>query len=837
MTKYSLNFRSTVGSWGETGSDGVVRGEAYPTTIAGLECGWVNATPSLSDYAGATDAKLSGRNNTNISNAYFRIDLPDGPGTYRIWLACGALSSTVNTGFLIRDGSGSAVQTIGSTSVTGNGTAANADVLDASGATIDYPVYLSGGGGTYVEHTFVNDHVRIERNGITIYLDNVQIESQADPLVDCVLTTEFGTGTHAGTIWAKEPAGKGIGRVSSASGTQSFSVVAGGTYFDIETRGSEKWLVTTGTRIPDSWSDTVTIRQTSGGTHDTDFVLTATAIDRPVTGLLGAVSSLTLSRREFINDAIDTDEWPGYEGQAFVSDQVVTDLSDFETKLKAITPNGTGWYRLRLQNGTYDGTPSFSGSGKDFGTGGLLVEPDTGHAPVFKGYCSFFHIRKMHFRNCTLTPRLSVGVSSDPVFETSSATTTPYPLWRFDNCNIGHFYDAGFDVADHAEWRDFARPIFAEQVIVKNCAVNGMRNFIVMSSGRMFVSDDTTYQNVRQDFHGLSLAFYLDTPRGVFADDSLYVRFKGCRAWNNPDIYTGLASPPHGDWLQVRRTDGAYPFTAGINGGSGAWTVGTQIIVSQGGGAWNVYEIATSAGAGQLDTGNPPTGTGTGITCGDCTVDYVQAWTKMSNMYVLIEDCAILQDGTTVDLAGTAQPNVQFTINSGDGVGHSYEVVAVNCICASANTRGIIFPDATVHAEFLTLVGGAEKALDNDRAIISAPTVRARRNVVGADASDLENITATVALYSERNVAVSFKNGAAVGVRPATHLAGPFNDYGGGLGWGYSDFVDDGTVTGAEFASALSKRLHHLTGAAGAKLREVHEVEVGAETFELVVAP
>lgn len=48
--------------------------------------------------------------------------------------------------------------------------------------------------------------------------------------------------------------------------------------------------------------------------------------------------------------------------------------------------------------------------------------------------------------------------------------------------------------------------------------------------------------------------------------------------------------------------------------------------------------------------------------------------------------------------------------------------------------------------------------------------------------------------------------------------------------------TDDETVTAAEFRSAMSKQMHHLTGAAGAKLREVHTITVGAEDYDIEIS-
>ena len=84
MARHVLNFRSTAGAWGEVSPAGAALGSTlYPASVAGLTVGWVSAA-TAADYASATDARLSGRNLTNTDGNYFRIDLPNGPGRYRL---------------------------------------------------------------------------------------------------------------------------------------------------------------------------------------------------------------------------------------------------------------------------------------------------------------------------------------------------------------------------------------------------------------------------------------------------------------------------------------------------------------------------------------------------------------------------------------------------------------------------------------------------------------------------------------------------------------------------------------------------------------------------------
>lgn len=841
MTKHSLNFRSTAGSWAETGSDGAILGDAYPVVRGGLTCGWSIAV-TKTDYVYASNARLSGRNNIN-TGAYFRVDLPLGPGTYRIWLAVGAINTTAPTAFIIRDGAGSVIASTASTSV-GGGVLASANVMDASGAVIPYATYISTG-GTYVEFTATSSYIQIARTaGVTLYLANIQLEPQTTPLVDAVLSTEFGTGTHTGSILPKQPAQHGIGKVSSSSGTQAFTLTAGGTYFALETRSGATWLVTTSTRIPDAWTGSVTVRQTSdGATHDTTFSLTASTVSRPVTGELGRITTETYLKRKEILDVVDGELWAGYTGQAFVSDQTSNSYTDLVSKINALTPNGTGWYRIRLQNGTWTGN-ALNLSQKDFGTGGLLIEPDTGHDPAINCEFRYCALRKCHVRGLRIVPR---GANNGYYnFTCTIPSSAPYPLWKFTGNRIGAYYaDTAFSTADWVTWADFAGFEFVEQIDVSDNAVNGILNLATISGGRIMNFRRNNCQNVAMDFHALTTAFRFNTPRGVFADNYTYAVIQDVTAWNNPDVYTGLITgvTPHGDMLQVRRTTGgtyAYPTTsAGLNGSSSVpWVVG---YVGFNPTINKLYTVTAITGDALLDPLNQPTGTGTGIISGNLTFDYLQDYTLGTTLKVLMERICSMQSGDTINGPGNATPNNQFVINSNSEWNNILEVVAINNIPASSNSRGIDAgdTDGDVWAEYNSFVGGATKALDNDQALVKGRNLRLRGNITGV-VSDLPYTTGSVSKTEELAKPVNWQNSAVTPFLPAEHLKGPFTKY-ISTGWGYP-FTDDGTQTPAQIQSALSKTLHHLTGAAGARLTEKHTITVtdslGATvTLTLDVAP
>ena len=836
MTVYSLDFRSTSGGTGsftpESAPNDYVIGDLYGSsgvTRNGLTFGW-SAAVTKADRASATDARLAGRNNINTAGVYFQVTLPNGPGTYRLWIAQGALTTPVTTALTVEDGgTGNALLTIGST------TPGSGQVTDASGAVISQSTYLSTG-GTYVDVVATQDHLRFKRSTTNLYLANIQIEPQITPLVDATLTKEDGTGTHAGVVWAQEPARRPIGKLASAVGTQNFSVITGGTYYTVETRNGFPWLVTTGTRIPNGWSGNVVVRQDTGtATRDTTFALTSTSITRETTGVLGQVPSVTMAKRAEVKTVMDAEKWAGYSGQAFASDQVATSTSDFTTKFNALTPDGTSWYRIRLQSGTWTGTGNLSQ--KNFGTGGLLIEPDTGHDPVVRSLFTNCVARKVHWRNTILPVSLTAGFK----FIGTIPGSGPYPIWKFSGNRIGEFFDAGYALSNSASFADFCNFEFVEQAIFENNTVVGVGNVFMVSGGRIMSSVGNTFRNLVADTHRFSPAYRFTTPRGVFADDITYAELRDNTTWDKCDTYTGLSSgaTPHGDNLQIGRTTSGYQycysFTAtGMNGGATPWVVGAV-----GFNAANSKLYICTVG-GLIDTNNKPTGTGTGIVSGTTTWNYLQDYTIATTMKIWMENVVNHSDGVTTNVAG-ASPDNQFFINSNQGFNNSYEIVAINCIGASVNNRGIEGGfDGDVWASQCSFVSGAQKAMDSNPAYVTGRNVHASRCIVGRAGSN-PNLSGTVSLVDDLNIGADFSSASTGATQPDQFMKGPFTNFGGGIGWGYPTLVDDGSVTADQFRSSLSQILHHLTGAAGARMREQRTITLtdgtNTTTSTLVILP
>lgn len=833
MTVYSFNFRSTAGSWGETSPAVAILGDLYTGAALanGVVAGWSIAPGSKADYASASNAKLSGRNLTNNAGVHFRIDLPNGPGTYRIWIAAGALSTTTTTAFALFMGAQTtAYATVAATSV------ASGNVMDASGAVITTATYIASG-GTYIEFTTTENYIRVERNGTNMYINNIQLEPQVSPLGASVLSDEHGDTTHSGTIWAQEPAGKIIGKVTAATGAQSFAVQgAAATYFTVETRGSTQYLVTTSTRIPNGWSGNVVIRQTSGvDTYDTTFALTATAITRPLTGILGQVTSETIFQRQRVLTVMQ-EAWPGYQGQAFASDVTVTSAAGLASAISGLAPDGTSWYRIRVRNGTYAGT-THSVTNQNFGNGGLLIEPDAGHDPVVQAQFNNFNLRKCHIRNLILVPPTSVGATPSYVFNHGITGGGFYPNVLISDCRIGYNFMTSPPSWD--QWGYFTSFEFVEQYQSINNRYSGIGLVHLISGGRImrFLNDDA--RNVVIDFHALSPAFRLGTPRGVFADDKTYVQIDGVTHLAAVDAYTGLSTgaTPHADFFQIRRLEKFYSYQAYPNGNTSArWAVGDVTLNLAEGRRYTVASTTTAGGAtAGVASGPGPSGTGTGIVTGGVVWDYAAPYNLATEFLVLIENTVSMLDGLTINAAGNASPGVQWFINSNGGTGNTNTLIQINNICGSNNVRGIeAGSESVVHAEFNTFCGPAETpdaAGGPSVSQITAGVVRARRNIVGRSGGQPQINSWIKTAVQDGNIGVDFTASSPAGSQPPDHMRGTFTRNSGGSGsWGYSTLQDDLVVSKADFRSAISKQLHHIAGTVGARLEEKHTITLSDGT-------
>ena len=148
MTFKGINFRSTSGYVSDGADDTYSLGEAYPTTRGGLTFGFSSSAASdTRNRSAGIDARLAGVVFANNSGATktFRLDLPNGAGTYNLRLAPGDFGAAQNNKIIIKDDS-TTLTTINAANITNR-------FNDATG-------YATSGG--YTDTGWVSSNTSIE---------------------------------------------------------------------------------------------------------------------------------------------------------------------------------------------------------------------------------------------------------------------------------------------------------------------------------------------------------------------------------------------------------------------------------------------------------------------------------------------------------------------------------------------------------------------------------------------------------------------------------------------------------------------------------------------------
>jgi hypothetical protein len=141
----------------------------------GMVAGTYNGT-FFRDRSQTLATQLAGMTFQNTNGATFRLDLPDGAGTYKVWFAGIDAASGQVTGWRLKDGtSGTEFATLDASSTTTQYVDINNTLQLASAFDVD--------GSNYVEHTFVNDYLTIQRD-TTLAAGNGVISSVWVELVD-----------------------------------------------------------------------------------------------------------------------------------------------------------------------------------------------------------------------------------------------------------------------------------------------------------------------------------------------------------------------------------------------------------------------------------------------------------------------------------------------------------------------------------------------------------------------------------------------------------------------------------------------------------------------------
>lgn len=895
MAYQTIACLSTAAGYSDNATNAYWLGEGYPTTRQGLTFGAITSGGSAttltgSDFSSPLTPLISGRISSNSSVYFLRVDLPNGAGKYRIKMGLGHKTTGLTTGFAIYSNytggtllHGVTTATLTAGQVLGvNGTIhANATDWAANTGYVELdltgPIYIAKSASAQLQL----NAVLLERQVTALEPLKVRKYGVAGP------TSNSGVMALQDTVHAKQPSGEILGIIETPVGlADAITIVGGGlaSYLTVNYSGGKNYLVYNSTRVPDTATPTLTLRQTTTGeTKDTSFTFTLVAAgDRPVDGtILGQITTPTWLHRAKVKAKRDA-AWFGYAGQSFVTDVAVASADAFTAAWEAITPNGTGWYRIRLQNGTYAKT--VYPSSKNFGTGGILVEPDTGHDPDFSVSWTMV-VSGLHLRGF----RSSLNSGSTIAFRFGSPSSAYTNKVVFESLRIGRMYRDGAVDSDVTLTSSYSGTAMyfshGESLVMKNMVFDGATVGISINGVRTVVDENNEAKRGVGDVMKFGVAVDYDSTSGFFADNDCYYWRKGQSTHQQLD-YDGFSTEAHQDNAQGatfgQNKSNWYKQTGkdGLQGISGSgyqknWQVGNSCHC-QGNG--NVYVCATApitssnGYVGGITGATMPTAMSTvgdrstGIVDGELTWDFLAVNPfRYSAMWVYWEDCVV----HAAAYSDTGNPaSTQFFINSNGGFDMPCYAAFVNCVAATPNIRGITNSGIKFGVSSKDVTQTSISGVTNDIGTVpnayavefcswvsSAKVPSARSVNLGQNQCDngvyvttRKNIVGMIATPSD--ISTLDSQGEIVSAWDASSTTPPsavcrggdgITTYGDGR-YGYSALFDDRGLTPAEVASGLSKVIHHNTGAAGARLKETHTITVtdslGASvTLTLDVAP
>lgn len=707
------------------------------------------------------------------------------------------------------------------------------------------------------------------------------LTQSATPLQDAVLIDE--DGFDAGdtpTLYCKEPERPVMqlnvlsGDASAASfsllGTLTSPTYGGdvGDYYQVITHNGGVWLATTDTRLPDDATGTIVVRQTdpssliSGSPHDTTFTPNfIPAGNRAITGREGLLSTpawLILDRVRTMASAA----WQGHESQPFNGgDAAVTSAAELQAlynTYKAAAASGQ-WFRIRLQEGgDWSTNISLTGDFYQDGTGGILIEPDTGHDPYITGAWTGTPMRGVHFRGLRFYCAALNGISirGDKAAGSSLSTLSAVVI---SECHFGP--DTWTDNVSLSTNYYPVRFFGSELLTVRDSSFYGFYNGVDAFDVRLFEFARNDMQQMQADLLGTSNSCKL---LGMFATDEclVYVHDNSAHNFNTAKpVGTTLANVIHVDWNQERTT---VDYSAGgtVPGAHESFVavVGQYLAVE------NLY-VCTQGGN---TSGTRPTHTAGTASDGEaawqwvCSIDDAPRVTKVFvNNFI---------DASTTDYVDSAnagdnkrfypQPQVHIMGNF-----LPMDMVQFNNIYLTSIDRGISIEqdasNAAFYLEYNSFLGPtalppnpANDPVDpfTDASFALAQNFRRAnfRNVTpfnqrpcnGKNIRMRGNLLSGVmepagVFDGGGNTVADYRGSATAGARPDDVLKGPFNasPNADGFYMPVSPPANDGSLPMAEHKSAVSKLCHPKAGSSGGRTKEVHTLTVNGSTLTLEVLP
>lgn len=720
-------------------------------------------------------------------------------------------------------------------------------VMDAVGTV--YPVASWPGGNTmsapvavtqgFVEVTRGNDDV-------SLGLRYLQFVAAPTALQDLTVSDRYGTTTATPTLYAKQPAGSKMLAPHVATGASDITnySLSGdlAPYLDLATIDGVVWVVAGTTPIPDSMAGThtVIITQTdtssaiTGSPHPTTITCTVVSsqgkpTDKSLYGMISTEAWLMLQPALIMRAA----EW-NPNPTVFALDQTATSPADLQSKMDAITPDGTSWYRIKLGGtGNWATLGSVVLPNKNFygsGSGGLLIEP----APGFTDLCylkfSSSGTRGVYIRNLKLVP--GNGGSYDKAIIFNPALNGIYTIAKIEGNDIGRAFIPGFDpVADYANFQGAIYCYHAEQFIAVNNRLWGVDTGEAICAARYARTANDIRMTIKDV--GDQAAFYrLNTPfnvmpavAGLNQNDCVLIRESSHQTTFD---HWDATTPTHPDYSQSVLTDQFW-------GSNQTKAIGDQVVARNG-------RIYTAASAGVTGVTEPIHTSGTvsdgGVNWTFSSYVTGSAATRGKQYVYLIGGHGVVK-GTTVNASGTG-PDCQLFLDSSHGI-YTTNILALNVIWSTASSYGtanngylVDNPGQTI-VEFCTLVGspGINSAQDGGEKVIGVGgddygLIIARNNIVGYlnGKPDVQGLK----VLKEGNIAVEWNSTAVAPFRAQDQLIGTTFDV-DSRGRTTYPLTDDLTVSAAQMRKNLEGLLLTPTRLVGARTKLLTSTGTLTETL------
>ncbi len=707
-------------------------------------------------------------------------------------------------------------------------TAAIGQVIDQNSTSVTAAAWASSLPRAF---TVTGDH----GSGLTLYIETgrprqFSFQKQVGALEDVSLRDIWldDPGTNP-EILAGQPDNAMALRITPKSGgnaVSNYSLTGSlSGYFKLQAAAGYVWLVHNSTRIPDSMAgpQTVNVVQTdpaSGPAHTTSFTPTVISSQGRNTGssYLGRIRTETYLARTQIMGVTDA-VWSGYAGEVFASDTLVSDGASLDAALAALSPSGSDWHRIRLGNGTYEGGTTMAVH-KDFGAGGLLIEPDSGATPNWNRAYANWMIHGVHIRNL----QIGLDVSKMGVLLFFLRFNDPGPGGiggggRFNRvavtgCSLGINFvglDTATDLAKHAH---FLWMLHGESLYADGNTLDGVRVPWAINGVWKQSYSNNSYSRGSADLFAIGNAEDWTSTVGVFPTDDQFIRLYREVVPREVD-FPGYSSGVHLDFIQIRTfarnltswwpnakpdnqpvSDDAYPY----------WAVGDKCYCYE---TTAIYEVTAVSKPEALTGSTPPSGAGAGIVDGDVTWAFVANYVHTGALHLLVEDCT---QNSASPVAGVAAR--QFFINSNGRHNAPANITVINTVAASSSSYGVGQADGDAYVDCSTFVGPSDYKIGSP--VNPSYTQIAERGRLLA-VNNVNQLPTTssgdgIKRFVQNEVMVNFAGTSASPSRPEDRLAGTFSRKDGAGRWTFPSVPLDGSLSREAFIEAVRSQVRAKAG-------------------------